>query len=330
MIDVDQWKQSIGPVLGMSRVFLSYAREDRPTAEKLAQALTDKGHSVFWDRNIRTGEVWDEVLARELQAAQSVIVLWSEHSVSSRWVKAEASEAAERGILLPAVIDKETRIPFQFKLIQTVDLTDWDGSLDGLGMQTLLAGIDHPTEEPKQQALLSKRKFRWRTLARYCAAGLAVLMVAAGVLYGIGRRQGWFSLSLPYCTWLESSEGLVVGDPVLLDGKPVGRITTIELAPPFEAFKVFVGLTVQEPYFDYIWSDSKVKVQWNPSKLRRYIHLIRGGTSTNTNLHASYRVDSKTGSRSYWDEKTQAYKPLSVTGANRFGFSLLAEEAVAQ
>jgi hypothetical protein len=209
-------------------------------------------------------------------------------------------------------------------------LADWDGSSDGLGIQTLLAGIDHPTDEPKPQTP-SKRRFRWRTLAWSSAAGLAILVTAAVVLYGIGHRQGWFSLSLPYHTWLESGEGLVVGDPVLLDGKPVGRITSIELMPVFEAFgNVFIGMKVEDPYFGYIWSDSRAKVQWNPSKQKRYIHLIRGGTSTNKVLHASYQVNSKTGSRSYWDEKAQTYTPLSATGANRFGFPLIAVEVLAE
>jgi hypothetical protein len=64
-------------------VFISYAREDRDRAHKLADALAAFGWSVWWDRKIITGEAFDQAIERELETAKSIVVLWSEHSIAS-------------------------------------------------------------------------------------------------------------------------------------------------------------------------------------------------------------------------------------------------------
>src|SRR5512134_618531 len=71
----------------MTDIFISYAREDRETAKTLAQALTDQGWSVWWDRRIRTGGRFYDVIDRELTAARCVIVLWSKAALMSSWVR---------------------------------------------------------------------------------------------------------------------------------------------------------------------------------------------------------------------------------------------------
>jgi hypothetical protein len=312
----------------MSAVFLSYAREDRAFAEKVANVLAAKGHSVFWDRNIKTGEVWDEVLARELQASQRVIVLWSQHSVSSRWVKAECSEAAGRGILLPASIEKDVRIPFQFKTIQTVDLSDWDDDSDDPAIQSLLAGIEYEPGAPAPQ--FAPRRRTWRKIAAWSACAMAALLVVAVILMVGHKQKGWFAMKAPYHTYLQSGEGLAVGDPVLLDGTSVGKILAIELTAPFQvdhAYNVFVGFEVREPYFGLIWTDSRAKIQWHPSRQKRTFHVTRGGSSASTNLNASYKVASDTRGRAYWNDKEQAYIYVGTTGPTRWGFFLPASEA---
>jgi len=310
----------------MSKVFLSYAREDRATAERLAAALAAAGYEVFWDRQITTGQLWDEVLARELQSAERVVVLWSEHSVKSRWVRAEAAEAAERGVLLPAAIEADVQIPFQYKPIQTVDLTKWDGSSNDAAFRSLLEGLGHSGIQTRLPGQPPPRKLRWNRLISYCLAGLTGLSILALGLYWVGQRGDWFSITVPYHTLLKSGEGLKVADPVLLDGKPVGEIALIELALPDASYNVFVGFVVREPYFGFVWSDSRARVAWHPSKERRSIHLTRGGNTTNSPAHASYRVDRKTRSRMFWDEKEQTYVPVGTSGQRSWGFFVPADE----
>lgn len=111
----------------MADVFISYAREDRDRAQKLAKALLDQKLSVWWDRDIIAGKAFDEVIERELDSAKSVVVLWSRQSIASEWVKNEAAVAAERDILVPALIER-VRPPIEFRRKHTVDLVDWRGN----------------------------------------------------------------------------------------------------------------------------------------------------------------------------------------------------------
>ena len=101
----------------MADIFISYARADRPRAEQLAQALERDGWSVWWDREIPPGRSFDEVIEEALAQARCVIVVWSEASVRSEWVKTEAAEAAARRILVPILADG-ARIPLEFRRIQ--------------------------------------------------------------------------------------------------------------------------------------------------------------------------------------------------------------------
>jgi hypothetical protein len=124
----------------MADVFISYACEDRERASKLASALEAHGWSVWWDRKITVGQSFDQVIEHELDTAKSVIALWSKNSISSEWVKNEAAIAAERGVLLPALIDR-VKLPLEFRRKQTADLIGWDGDVLHRGFQDLCDGI---------------------------------------------------------------------------------------------------------------------------------------------------------------------------------------------
>ncbi len=106
-------------------IFLSYASEDRPRAERVARALTSRGWSVWWDRTIPPGKSFDDVIEAALNAAKCVVVLWSKASVTSEWVKTEATEGANRRILVPALID-DVPIPRAFKRIHAANLIGWN------------------------------------------------------------------------------------------------------------------------------------------------------------------------------------------------------------
>ena len=121
-------------------VFLSYAAEDRDRARQVAEALKECGWSVWWDRNIVAGEAFDQTIERQLESAKCVVVLWSNAAVASEWVKNEAASAAERQVLVPALLD-DVKIPLEFRRRQTANLLEWNGDASHEGFQALREGV---------------------------------------------------------------------------------------------------------------------------------------------------------------------------------------------
>lgn len=107
-------------------IFISYAREDEVTARRFADAFASEGFTVWWDAALHSGETFDEVIEQELRNAKAVVVLWSPHSVASRWVRAEATLADRNRTFAPVIIAPCNR-PIIFELTHTADLTGWSG-----------------------------------------------------------------------------------------------------------------------------------------------------------------------------------------------------------
>ena len=87
-------------------------------------AIAAQGWSVWWDPEITPGQEFDDQIDAEIDAAKAVLVVWTPTSVTSRWVRAEAREAADRGILVPVRFD-HARLPMDARAIHTTDLDDW-------------------------------------------------------------------------------------------------------------------------------------------------------------------------------------------------------------
>jgi hypothetical protein len=161
----------------MAHLFLSYAREDRECAELLANALTDRGWTVWWDRQLQVGRSFSQVIEQELDRARCVIVLWSSNAVTSEWVQNEASEAMRRKVLVPVRIE-DVRPPLEFRRLHTADLLDWRRGFDSpefdhcvasielLVRKTVPGGIPNPVLDPpkepeKQTPVESRRTDLW-------------------------------------------------------------------------------------------------------------------------------------------------------------------------
>jgi hypothetical protein len=123
----------------MSDVFISYANEDREQAKALAAALEQEGVTVWWDRKIPFGKDFDKVIEKALSEAKCVLVLWTHSSAQSRWVRAEASDAAGREVMLPVLLEHDVKIPLEFRALQAADLRDWQGEPQHAEFQALLA-----------------------------------------------------------------------------------------------------------------------------------------------------------------------------------------------
>jgi hypothetical protein len=110
----------------MADVFISYAREDSSRAEQVARGLTAMGLECFWDTEIPPGQTWSDYIEGKLDAARAVVVLWSQHSTRSQWVREEARMGRDKSKLIPAVIDGSAP-PLGFGEVQAADLTSWQG-----------------------------------------------------------------------------------------------------------------------------------------------------------------------------------------------------------
>ncbi len=107
----------------MADVFVSYSRSDRSRVAPLVAALEARGWTVWWDPAITPGQEFDRLIAAELEAAASVLVVWTSHSVESRWVRGEARDGADRGILVPVRFGKVS-LPIDFRAFHTIDLDE--------------------------------------------------------------------------------------------------------------------------------------------------------------------------------------------------------------
>jgi len=100
------------------------------------------------------------------------------------------------------------------------------------------------------------------------AVGWFVFIAAALLVFGFGyyiyhtaERKGWFKIKAQFKTYLHSSSGLKIGDPVYMMGFPVGEIQQVRPLGPRSKHNVEVDFNVVDNYFRYIWSQgSYVKI----------------------------------------------------------------------
>jgi TIR domain len=125
----------------MHEIFISYSRHDSDAANALGDTLCKAGLSVWLDRNaIREGDAFDTQIEEAIAQTRVVIVIWSEHSVKSHWVRAEAAYALGKHKLLPILVD-QSEPPLQFLQIQTIDFRYWDRTSNHHAFQQLAGAL---------------------------------------------------------------------------------------------------------------------------------------------------------------------------------------------
>lgn len=171
----------------MADVFISYKREDKARVAAIAAALEEEGFSVWWDPEIPLGESYAVSIRRELEAATSVVAVWSAASVQSEWVQEEATLAKRKGALVPARIDAVDP-PVGFTMTQTADLTGWAGDRADGEWRRL---VEHVAENAKRPAKPIPQGYRapapgkrGRTLP-WVLGAVAAAVLAAGAFLAI-------------------------------------------------------------------------------------------------------------------------------------------------
>ncbi len=187
-------------MVNASDVFLSYARENRATAEQLADALQAQGLRVWWDRDIAAGSEFSEVIEAQLDGARVVLALWSHDSVRSAFVRDESARALKAAKLLPLRIE-DVELPLGFGQIHTLDLIDWDGDTDDEAFAALLAEIRRLPGQPADAPRGGGPRLRLRrhaVVAAVLAAGLALLGWGGKALWDKDRADAHFRAGLEH------------------------------------------------------------------------------------------------------------------------------------
>jgi len=176
----------------LADLFISYAREDEDRIRVLVAALEGRGWTVFWDRRIPAGASWHTQIAAALRDARCVLVAWSRHSISSRWVFEEAEDAQARGVLIPILLDRVAP-PIGFRSIQAADFTRMGSNELEQLFRDIEAALRSSVQGP---AITIPIDASTQTDARFPSNGRGVLrrLTAAGIvvaLVGLGAA-GWY------------------------------------------------------------------------------------------------------------------------------------------
>ena len=117
----------------------------------LVAALEAEGWSVWWDPSIAPGEEFDALISRELEGARALVVVWTPNSVDSRWVRGEARDAADRGVLFPVRFET-AKLPIDFRAVHTTDLDGWGEDRQNSAFRSLFKALETKLGTPKKPA----------------------------------------------------------------------------------------------------------------------------------------------------------------------------------
>jgi len=176
----------------MTKIFLSYDREDLDPARKLAAALEESGHRVWWDRHIKGSTQFTDEIERALAAAEAIIVLWSKHSIASAWVRDEAAAGRDSGRLVPLRLG-DCRPPLGFRQYQTLQLTNFnrlasDPVFGELNETLISMGVESAEEHHRDRPARHGEPINRRHVL--IAGGSAAALATAGGAYWLYGSEG--------------------------------------------------------------------------------------------------------------------------------------------
>jgi TPR repeat protein len=219
-----------------SDIFISYAREDEPTAIHLRDVLVAQGWDVWRDKEgILTGTSWEKAIEDALNAAKCVIVVWSRAALTSHFVRDEASVARNANKLVPVQIEN-LDIPLGFRGIQTANLVGWQGDTQDPEFRKLIRALTervgvHPTQgsaaatapapEPPRAprapaSAVRPAPFDAARVKAWLRSPALLLALAALVLLGVGYALG---RQQPHAESEAAHDALEQGLRYMLDGK---------------------------------------------------------------------------------------------------------------
>jgi tetratricopeptide (TPR) repeat protein len=255
----------------MAKLFLSYAREDAATAERLARQLERTSHDVRWDRELRGGASFGPEIERQLKECDVVIVLWSRAGVQSSWVRDEAAIGRDEGKLLPISVDG-TEPPIGFRQFHALQ---WSAH-DGTAARRIEHAVREIASERSDEAATAgtetsqrhpTRRLRLHVSPSACAA--IALAVGASVLLVLAER-GHSSLRVAVVPIASAANPIAV---------EYARAIAADMAPILAARADHAS--VIDPNADARSADYKLSVA-----------VVKNGNAADASLSLSSRPDS--------------------------------------
>jgi TIR domain len=159
----------------MADIFISYAKPDRPLALKLAAMLEAEGWKTWWDTSLTIGDDFRNEIMTELGRARAVIVIWTDASVKSDWVRSEAGRAQADRKLIPVKLEHLTYkdLPPPFDVLHTENIGE-----DDKVRAAVVAQLAKPVVEPSAWGLLTKG-FKYELLTWWGIIGGALTLFTA-------------------------------------------------------------------------------------------------------------------------------------------------------
>jgi tetratricopeptide (TPR) repeat protein/TolB-like protein len=200
---------STSPSLASTAVFLSYAREDKEAARRIADALLAAGIEVWFDQSeLLGGDAWDAKIKKQIRECTLFLPVISTRTQSrgEGYFRREWNLAAQRLLdmapgrpfLLPVVIDDTAEgsalVSEEFLRVQWSRLPDGEVTPEFLRrVQELIAALQQKPGIPA--AARSKTPWPSRAPPRPRFSRTWQATAAAGILalgaYWIGEQQGW-------------------------------------------------------------------------------------------------------------------------------------------
>ncbi len=216
----------------MHDVFISYAREDQALAQDLAQDLGARGYQVWWDSELVGSDDYYEVILTALANARAAIVIWTKHSVKSRFLRDEARFALHHEKLVA---------------VKTPDLDIFDIPFGFQGQHT-----DEVSERDQIVRAIEKLGARPK-VAEQAAAGIADTEAAAWAqVKDAGTINDLAGFIAAYPNSLHRQQALTRLQQLLAGGAPAGA-KVVENPQRESKLSAFIsGLTLRVPSFQTV------------------------------------------------------------------------------
>lgn len=121
------------------KLFISYARVDRPFCEQIVRTL-ETAHEVWYDHRLHAGRRWWDQILHRLDWCEGFVYLLSPESVASEYCQKEYTIARGSGkLIFPVKIQSNTQVPEELLETQLVDFSE---GLTPQAVAELMAGIN--------------------------------------------------------------------------------------------------------------------------------------------------------------------------------------------